>query len=241
MHQHLRPLLALVVFALSACQGQNATPSLDTETQKASYGIGLQMGGQLQPAQSRIEMDALLAGLRDGMAGNEPQLPQEELQTALESFSQAVNEEMTQRRNEEAQTNMAEAESFLEENAGKEGVMVTESGLQYEIVEQGEGDSPGPESQVTIQYRGTLMDGTEFDSSYQRGEPAQFNVGGVIPGLAEGLQLMEEGATYKFYIPPALAYGPQGAGTNIPPNALLTFEVELIEVGEGGGTGGSQG
>ena len=111
----------------------------------------------------------------------------------------------------------AEGATFLEENAQREGVQVTESGLQYEVLEEGEGASPGPEDQVSLHYRGTLIDGTQFDSSYDRGEPATFSVGGVIPGFSEGLQLMSEGAHYKFYIPSDLGYGPQGSGRNIGP------------------------
>lgn len=231
MRRFLSGALALSVFALGACQSQG-TPSLDTENQKASYGIGLQMGGQLAPAESRLEMDAFLAGIRDGIAGNEPAVAQEDIQAALQAFSEAINAEMSEQRNAEAETNVAEGEAFLEENAQRDEVMVTESGLQYEVLEEGEGPTPGPEDQVTIHYRGTLLDGTQFDSSYDRGEPATFGVTGVIPGFSEGLQLMPVGSKYKFYIPGQLAYGPQGSGQVIGPNETLIFEVELLEIPE---------
>lgn len=224
-------LSALSVFALGACQSQG-TPSLDTDNEKASYGIGLQMGGQLAPAESRLEMDAFLAGIRDGIAGNEPAVAQEDIQVALQAFSEAINAEMSEQRDAEAEANVAEGEAFLEENAQRDEVMVTESGLQYEVLEEGEGPTPGPEDQVTIHYRGTLIDGTQFDSSYDRGEPATFGVTGVIPGFSEGLQLMPVGSKYKFYIPGQLAYGPQGSGQVIGPNETLIFEVELLEIPE---------
>jgi len=232
MRRIITGALALSVIGLGACQSQNGTPALDTDTQKASYGIGLQMGGQLAPAESRLDMDAFQAGIRDGIAGAEPAIPQAELQTALQAFSQAVNAEITERRTAEAAANTAEGETFLAENAEREGVMVTESGLQYEVLEPGDGPTPGPDDQVTINYRGTLIDGTQFDSSYDRGEPATFSVGGVIPGFSEGLQLMPVGSKYKFYIPGDLAYGPQGSGQTIGPNQTLIFEVELLEIPE---------
>ncbi len=232
MHRRIGSLLLLSALALGACGPTGGTPSLDTEDQKASYGIGLQMGGQLAPAESHIDMDAFLAGIRDGMAGNEPAVPQADLQTALQSLTQRVNEEEMDRRAAAGEANAAEGETFLAENAQKEGVKVTDSGLQYEVLEEGDGPKPGPEDDVTIQYKGTLIDGTQFDSSYDRGEPATFNVGGVIQGFSEGLQLMSVGSKYRFFIPSDLAYGPAGSGRNIGPNATLIFEVELLGINE---------
>jgi FKBP-type peptidyl-prolyl cis-trans isomerase len=231
MHRRIGSFLLLSALALGAC-GPAGTPSLDTEDQKASYGIGLQMGGQLAPAETHIDMDAFLAGVRDGMGGNDPAVPQAELQAALQSLSQRVNEEETERRTATGESNAAEGEAFLAENAEKEGVTVTDSGLQYEVLEEGDGPKPAPEDQVTIQYRGTLIDGTQFDSSYDRGEPATFSVGGVIPGFSEGLQLMSVGSKYRFFIPSDLAYGPNGSGRTIGPNATLIFEVELLGINE---------
>lgn len=230
MQRIVRPVLAFAILVVAACQSQSESASLDTENQKASYGIGLQMGAQLQPAESRIDMDAFLAGLRDGMAGEEPTIPQAEIQVALQAFSEAINEEETQRCAAVSEENAAQGETFLAENAAREEVVVTERGLQYEVIREGEGARPSPDDRVSVHYRGTLIDGTQFDSSYDRGEPAQFGVGGVIAGFSEGLQLMTVGSHYRLYIPSELGYGAQGTGANIGPNATLIFELELLEI-----------
>ncbi len=236
MRRHIGFTLVLSLFtlsgllALSACQSQAGTPSLDSEDQKASYGIGLQMSVQLAPAESHLDMDAFLAGIRDGMAGNEPAVPQDELQAALQALNEAVQVEEAQRIAAEAETNASEGAAFLSENASKDGVTVTESGLQYEVLEEGEGAHPGPEDQVSIHYKGSLVDGTQFDSSYDRGQPATFGVSGVIPGFSEGLQLMTVGSHYRLFIPSEIGYGPNGSGRTIGPNATLIFEVEMLEI-----------
>ncbi len=224
----LFPLIGL--FALSACQSQTGTASFDTEDQKASYGIGLQMGTQLIPTGPHLDMDAFLAGIRDGVDENEPAVPQDEIQVALQTLNEAIQEEEAQRMAAEAETNAGEGTAFLAENATKEGVIVTESGLQYEVISEGEGASPSPEDRVSIHYKGTLVDGTQFDSSYDRGEPAIFGVTGVIPGFSEGLQLMTVGSHYRLFIPPEIGYGPTGSGRIIGPNATLIFEVEMLEI-----------
>ena len=229
MHRRIGPFLVFSALALGAC-GPSGTPSLETEDQKASYGIGHQMGGQLAPAESHIDMDAFFAGIRDGIAGNDPAIDQAEIQTALQSLTETVNTEEAERRAADGAANAAAGEAFLAENAAKPGVVVTESGLQYEILRDGEGASPTPEDQVTIHYKGTLIDGTQFDSSYDRGEPATFGVTGVIPGFGEGLQLMTVGSQYRFVIPSEIGYGPGGSGGVIGPNATLIFEVELLEI-----------
>jgi len=231
MHRRIGPCLVLSALALGAC-GPAGTPSLETEDQKASYGIGHQMGSQLAPAESHIDLDAFLAGVRDGIAGNDPAVSQADIQVALQSLSERVNAEESERMAAEGATNAAEGEAFLAENASKEGVSVTESGLQYEVLREGDGASPGPEDQVTIHYKGTLLDGTQFDSSYDRGEPATFSTSGVIPGFSEGLQLMTVGSQYRFFIPSELGYGANGSGRVIGPNATLIFEVELLEIVE---------
>ena len=208
---------------LTACQSQPGEASLESEDQKASYGVGLQVGGQLAPAQAHLDIPALMEGIRDGMAGEESAVPQEELQAALQAFNSAVQGEATAR----AEENAARGAEFLSENAEKEGVQVTESGLQYEVLREGEGPTPEANDQVSIHYQGTLMDG-----SYDRGEPSVFAVNGVIPGFSEGLQLMPVGSQYRFYIPSELGYGPQGSGGAIGPNSTLIFEVELLDIVE---------
>ena len=222
--------LLLIFVSLGACQSQTGSASLDTEDQKASYGIGHQMGSQLAPAESHIDIDAFLAGVRDGIAGNDPDLPQEEIQVAVQALSETVMAEETARREAEAETNATEGVAFLAENGAKDGITVTESGLQYEVITAGEGATPTPEDRVSIQYKGTLLDGTQFDSSYDRGQPATFGVMGVIPGFSEGLQLMPVGSHYRFFIPSELGYGVNGSGQYIGPNATLIFEVEMLEI-----------
>jgi FKBP-type peptidyl-prolyl cis-trans isomerase len=222
--------MALSAIALGACQGTGGTPTLQTDDQKASYGIGLNMGSQLAPAETMLDMAAFQAGIRDGIAGNDPAVPQAELQVALQAFSEAVNAAETERMAAEGAENQAAGEAFMAENGQREGVMTTASGLQYEVLRAGDGAMPGPTDQVTIHYKGTLIDGTQFDSSYDRGEPATFAVNGVISGFSEGLQLMPVGSQYKLFIPGNLGYGPQGAGADIGPNATLIFEVEMLEI-----------
>ncbi len=230
MRRILEFSLFLLVLSASACQSQNGPATLNTEDQKASYAIGLQMGSQLAPADAHLDLDAYMAGIRDGMAGSDPALPQEELQTALQALNATVQEEETARRAAAAETNSAEGEAFLAENATEDGVTVTESGLQYEILREGEGATPGETERVTIHYKGTLIDGTQFDSSYDGGTPATFGVNGVIPGFSEGLKLMNVGSQYRFTIPSDIGYGPNGSGQVIGPNAVLVFEVELLEI-----------
>ncbi len=230
MRRILEFSLFLLVLSASACQSQNGPATLNTEDQKASYAIGLQMGSQLAPADAHLDLDAYMAGIRDGMAGSDPALPQEELQTALQALNAAVQEEETARRAAAAETNSAEGEAFLAENATEDGVIVTESGLQYEILREGDGATPGETERVTIHYKGTLIDGTQFDSSYDGGTPATFGVNGVIPGFSEGLKLMNVGSQYRFTIPSDIGYGPNGSGQVIGPNAVLVFEVELLEI-----------
>lgn len=162
------------------------------------------------------------------MAGNEPALEQEVIQTALNAFSQAINEEMMAEQQAAATENMEAGAAFLAENQAREGVQVTESGLQYEVLEEGTGEQPGPTDTVRLHYRGTLIDGEEFDSS-MGGDPAQFQVGGVIAGFSEALQLMPVGSKYRFVIPSDIAYGPQGS-QRIGPNSVLIFEIELLEI-----------
>ncbi|HSM06454.1 MAG TPA: FKBP-type peptidyl-prolyl cis-trans isomerase [Longimicrobiales bacterium] len=227
-------IAAAAVALFSACSGADAdfsNATLESEDQLASYAVGLNMGGNLAPADGMLDMPALMRGLQDAMAGNDPAVDQAELQTALQAFSTRVNERQTQQMEEEAETNRAEGAAYLEENAAREGVTTTESGLQYEVITAGDGPSPSADDRVRIHYTGTLIDGTEFDTS-RDGEPAVFGVGGVIPGFSEGLQLMQVGSTYRFVIPSDIAYGPQGSGGAIGPDATLIFEVELLDIVE---------
>lgn len=226
--------LVMIVAAASAC-GQGGSVSLDSNDSKASYGIGQDIGRNLKPAASHLDMDAFMQGLEDVLAEVDPALPPEELQAAIQQFSQEVSAEQEAERAAQAETNIVEGEAYAAENGAKEGVTTTESGLQYEVLEQGDGAMPGSTDQVSIHYRGTLVDGTEFDSSYERGMPATFGVDGVIPGFTEALMLMNVGSKYRVVIPAGLAYGAGGSGDVIGPNATLIFEMELLEIVEAPG------
>ena len=174
----------------------------------ASYGIGLQMGEQIASAFPGVSTEAALFGIQDAIAGRAPQVKPEVINHAF----QVIQEQLKEQESANAEQFAAEGMAFLEENAQRDGITVTETGLQYEIISQGLGAKPEATSTVRTHYRGTLIDGTEFDSSYSRNEPTEFPVNGVIAGWTEALQLMNVGSKWKLYIPHELAYGPQGAG-----------------------------
>lgn len=211
---------------------------LESTTQKSSYVIGTDIGGRFSAEQMEIDVEALSAGIADAYSGSEPRLGEEEAQEALGAFIEQQQEKMAERqkaaqteRDRLAEQNRVEGAAFLEANQAKVGVVTTDSGLQYKIIEPGDGARPTSEDVVRVHYRGTLLNGTEFDSSYARGEPAEFPVNGVIAGWTEALQLMNEGAKWELYIPAELAYGERGAGADIGPNSVLIFEVELLKSG----------
>lgn len=224
-------IVALAALLSAAC---SAAPeaSLDTEDQQASYAIGLDMGSSLAPAQGLLDLPALMKGIEDAVNEADPAIDQETRQAVLMAFSDRVREAQSARMEEQGAVNREEGAAYLAENGARDEVTTTESGLQYEVLTAADGPSPSADDQVRIHYRGTLVDGTEFDSSYSRGEPSQFGVGGVIPGFAEGLQLMEVGSSYRFVIPSDIAYGPNGSGGAIGPDATLIFEVEMLEIVE---------
>lgn len=197
-----------------------------TELQ-ASYGIGLQMGDQLagNPFEG-LDIEAVQAGLADAFNKQPNQVSNEELQAA---FNQ-IHERMQAAQAEKSKDVIAVGEAFLADNAKRDGITVTESGLQYEILETGDGDKPVASSTVRTHYHGTLTDGTVFDSSYDRGQPAEFPVGGVIKGWTEALQMMPVGSKWRLYVPHDLAYGEQGAGGAIGPYSTLVFDVELLDI-----------
>ncbi len=229
-----RFLLVLLTGSLAACQSQTQSqagaPALKSVDQKASYAIGYQTGGQIAPTEAHLDLDAFMAGVRDGMANNDLALPEEDLQEAVDSFYVIVNEERHERWVAEEARNIAEAKAFFEKNGAREGVTTTESGLQYEVLRRGDGPTPGPDDRVEVNYKGTLLDGTVFDSSYDRDEPSTFRAGGLIAGFSEGLQLMPVGSEYRLYIPADLAYGAKGRPPEIGPNAALIFDVELLRI-----------
>ena len=198
---------------------------------KVSYALGLGIGNQLrQMGASELNIDDLSAAIRDVLGGKEPQVSNREAQTIVQDFFKAKEAKLQAERAEKGKAAREEGERYLAENAKKPGVVTLHSGLQYQVLREGNGRRPKATDKVKCHYEGFLVDGTLFDSSVQRGEPAVFGLQQVIAGWTEGLQLMQEGAKYRFFIPYLLAYGEGGAGAAIPPYATLVFDVELIEV-----------
>ena len=198
---------------------------LDSTEQKASYIIGRNIAGEVANPNVPFDIDALVAGFRDGLTGAESKLSDEQAQAAIAQFQALAQAKMQKMAEEDA----AKGQEFLAENAKKEGVETTKSGLQYKIEKAGTGATPKLTDTVVCHYEGKLIDGTVFDSSYKRGEPAEFPVNRVIAGWTEALQLMKVGAKWKLYIPSDLAYGPQG-NRSIPPNSVLIFDIELLGI-----------
>ncbi len=211
---------------------------LETEKDRFSYIIGIQVGGSIMQGGLDLNPDVLARGIKDVVEEKELALSEEEMQEAMMALQKKMSEaqeemqrEMMDRQREEGGKNLVAAEAFLAENAKEDGVIVRDSGLQYRVLTEGSGDKPTADSQVRVHYKGTLLDGTQFDSSYDRGEPAQFQAGQVIQGWQEALQLMSVGSKWQLFIPPNLAYGENGR-PSIPSNSLLIFEVELLEIVE---------
>ena len=226
MRRALGTLISAGTFLLAACSG--GTP--ETLAERASYAIGLDMGNSVEQMGGDLDLDILIRGLRDALGEQEPQMDQQETAQVMREFFQQLQEANALRQQELMETNRLDGEAFLAENRTKVGVVATPSGLQYEVLTEGTGQSPSATNQVTVHYEGRLLDGNVFDSSYERGEPAVFRVSGVIAGWTEGLQLMKVGSKFRFFIPPNLGYGENGAGEDIGPNATLIFEVELLGI-----------
>ena len=201
--------------------------ALDTAHNKVSYGIGRQMGAQLRGNDFKgINIELVMAGLADAYEGVEDLVGVEEMSKAYGEIQAQIQKEVAA----EAEANQKVGQDFLEANKAKDGIQVTESGLQYEVLTEGKGEIPETTSKVKTHYHGTFIDGRVFDSSVERGEPATFPVNGVISGWTEALTMMPVGSKWKLYIPSDLAYGSQGASGSIPPNTTLVFEVELLEI-----------
>jgi FKBP-type peptidyl-prolyl cis-trans isomerase len=211
---------------------------LSTTMDSVSYILGVNMGTQLRQDSIMPSIDAIAAGVKDAL-DDKIKLNDSVRNTVIQSFVAEMQKKQQAKQQAEldkqkalAPKNLADGQKFLEDNKAKEGVKVTASGLQYKIIKPGSAKKPKPTDQVEVHYKGTLIDGTTFDSSYDRGEPAKFPLNGVIPGWTEGLQLIGEGGKVFLYIPYTLAYGEAGMGNVIPPNSTLVFEVELIKIGE---------
>lgn len=246
---------AVAVLLTAGCNGETekapAEVNLDTVEKQVTYIVGYNMAKQAQNNGLEFNKDVMAAAIEDVLAEKEPRIAQAEQQKIMMAFQEEQQSKREQEMTQAAEENKAKAQQFLAENAEKEGVAVTDSGLQYKVLEAVEGDAPKPTADdvVKVHYHGTLVDGTVFDSSVERGEPVSFPVKGVIKGWVEALQLMKVGEKYELYIPPELAYGAAGTSGKIGPNEALIFEVELLEInpeiaGHGGAhgrTGGAEG
>lgn len=207
-----------------------ADPALASLEQKLSYIVGTNLAGQFKRDELTLDVEAFNLAVSDVLAGTESRLSQEEIQQAVATVQQQAQEKQQLAKQAASAENKANGMAYLAENAKKEGITVTESGLQYKELVSGEGEKPTAEQTVVVNYEGKLIDGTVFDSSYKRGEPIEFQLSGVIPGWTEGLQLMNVGDKFELTIPSDLAYGPRGSAPTIGPDATLIFEVELLEI-----------
>ena len=224
---------------VAACDGAKnpSEATLDSEMEKVSYSFGVDLGKRIGE-NMELDVAAFSTGVSDGIEGGELQMSEEDMMATLQGYQQKKMAEMQAEAEQEATLNQQASEAFLAANAEKDGVVVLDSGLQYKVLEAGEGAKPAADDTVEVHYRGTLIDGTEFDSSYARGESITFPVGGVIAGWTEALQLMPVGSKWELYIPSDLAYGPGGTQGVIGPNQALVFEVELLGIEEDGGEEG---
>ncbi len=224
---------SLLIVATSLALASLA-PAAETELKdqkdKVSYAIGLDIGTTLKRQLIDVNADLLNSGIKDGLSGNKPLLTDEQVKETMATFQKDMMAKQATAKKETGDKNAAEGKKFLAENKTKEGVKTTASGLQYKVLKEGTGPSPKETDTAKVNYRGTTIDGTEFDSSFKRGEPASFPVNRVIKGWTEGLQLMKVGSKYQLFVPADLGYGERGAGSDIGPNATLIFDVELLGI-----------
>ena len=228
MARVLAVLTSLALGSVATLADERFSPKDDQDI--VNYSIGYQVGGDFRRQGIEIDPASLVRGVLDALAGAEPEMTPQEMNTTLSDLQQKITDAQEKQRKAALQRNLDAGRAFMQANASKAGVTTLPSGLQYQVIEEGEGASPKTTDTVTVHYRGTLIDGAEFDSSYRRGQPATFQLNRVIKGWTEGVQLMKPGAKYTFFVPPDLAYGERGAGVKIPPNRTLIFEVELISV-----------
>lgn len=224
-------LTAILGIALLTAQVSAAEKTaLKSEKDKVSYSIGLSIGNNFKNQSVDVDVDVLAKGVKDAISGNKPLMTEKEVQETMMAFQNEMKTKQAEHAKVLGEKNKKEGEAFLAENKKKEGVKTTASGLQYKVIKDGNGKKPKATDTVTVHYKGTLIDGTEFDSSYKRGEPTSFPVNQVIAGWTEALQLMNVGSKWQLFIPANLGYGDRGAGPQIGPNAALIFEVELVSL-----------
>lgn len=226
--------LCLAMSGLVACTEtpveKDKEVALETFNDKVSYVLGMDIGASLKDTKTEINREALYRGIQDSLDDREPRIDPEQTEALKKEFAQKLQQEYAATIEEAGRKNLAEGEAFLKENKDKDGVITTASGLQYKVLVKGDGPLPAATDEVRVHYRGTLISGKEFDSSYKRQEPVSFRLDSVIPGWVEALQLMTVGSKYQLFIPPALAYGPREVGPEIGPNTTLIFEVELVGI-----------
>lgn len=223
-------LVALALIFLSAPVLSQETPALKTQKDKVSYGIGVDMGKSFKQQGIDVDVDVMVRGMKDAFAGGKLQMTDQELFATMSAYQTELKQKHAAANKIAMEENKKVGDAFLAANRTKEGVMTLPSGLQYKVIKEGQGKKPTDADTVECHYRGTLVNGTEFDSSYRRGEPIAFKVSSVIAGWKEALKLMPVGSKWQLFVPPHLAYGVRGAGMTIGPNATLIFEVELLAV-----------
>jgi len=226
----MRWILTIVMMMLPACAAAQEAPALKTEQEKLSYAMGMDLGTQLKARSVDIDPAVFARGLKDALSGSKTLLTDAEAKAIITELQKAMMVKLAEAAKIAGEKNRAEGDAFLAANKAKPGVVALPSGLQYKILIAGAGSKPTLDSSVVCQYRGTLINGTEFDSSYSRKEPATFPVKGVIRGWTEVLQLMPAGSKWQVFIPPHLAYAERGSGALIGPNATLIFEIELVAI-----------
>jgi len=229
----MKPIIATmlsIIFVFGVCQADEKS-ELKDQKGKESYSLGYQFGQYIKSQGIDIDLEIYTSGIKDALGGKEPQMSQEDIRATIMGLQQRQQAARQKEMKEKSTKNLEQGKTFLAENQKKEGVKALPSGLQYKVLAEGSGKTPKADDTVTVNYKGTLIDGTEFDSSYRRGQPATFPLNKVIKGWTEGLQLMKPGAKYRFFIPPDLAYGPRGVASKIGPESTLIFEVELLSVG----------
>ena len=235
-HAMLVLLIGFMMIFPACTNSETPTPTndgpvkLDNDEHKTSYVVGYDMGKNFKRILTAVNLDYFFRGMKDAVAEKEALLKKEESDAVIAKFRSEMMKRDEERRKKQGEKNKIEGETFLAENAKRDGVKVTESGLQYEVLKEGEGPYAKPSEFVKVEYKGTLIDGTEFDSTAKQGGPMVINPNGVIDGWSEGIKLMKEGSRYRFYLPPELAYGERGMGNAVGPNAVLIFEVNFLNI-----------
>jgi FKBP-type peptidyl-prolyl cis-trans isomerase len=222
--------ITVLLVAFFVSQAAAETVSLKSEKGKRSYSIGNDIGNNLKTQPFEVDADLLAKGIKDALTGKKPALTEQEMKDVLTALKNQLMAKRASQIKEIADKNKKDGEAFLAENKKKPGVITLPDGLQYKVITEGAGNTPAPTDKIKVHYKGTLINGTEFDSSYKRGEPLEYEIAKFIPGWKEALTMMKEGSKWELYIPSELAYGEQGSGPVIGPNSVLIFEMELISI-----------